>query len=302
MADVSTRARLAYFVRTAIGSMVRSPFVHVIAVASLALSLVGFGLARIANSQLDALVASLGGEVEFTVYLSPDAPDDKVGELEKALLTRTGGSLERISPAVALGRLSAQLGEQGRALSELGDNPLPWSLELKLPAGSRDAASLKELADRTRSLPFVTGVDYGEEALERLSVIARALRLAAIIVFALVFLTAIIVVSATLQLAIFARREEIEIQKLVGGTDRFVRMPFLIEGALQGTLAGLVALGAVFGVIRWLETNGGDLVGFLMLEGHFVVPWARLAGEQLGLGVLLGLTGSFIAVRRFLRV
>jgi cell division transport system permease protein len=300
--NVSTRARLAYFVRTAIGSMVRSPFVHVIAVAALALSLVGFGLARIASSQLDALVGSLGGEVEFTVYLTPDAPPEKVDELEKALLTRTGGTLERISPAVALGRLAAQLGEQGQALSEVGENPLPWSLELKLPAGARDASALKQLAEKTRALPFVQGVDYGEEALERLSLIARALRLAAIIVFALVFLTATIVVSATLQLAIFSRREEIEIQKLVGGTDRFVRMPFLIEGALQGTLAGLLSLGLVFGLIRYVEREGGDLVGFLMLEGRFVVAWGRLAAEQLGLGVLLGLLGSFIAVRRFLRV
>ncbi|MBL8911587.1 MAG: ABC transporter permease [Archangium sp.] len=299
---MSTRARLAYFVRTAIGSMVRSPFVHVIAVAALALSLVGFGLARIANSQLEALVSSLGGEVEFTVYLTTDAPSDKVDELEKALLSRTGGTAKRISPAEALGRLAAQLGEQGKALSEVGENPLPWSLELKLPAGARNATELKQLAERTRSLPFVQGVDYGEEALDRLALIARALQLAAIIVFALVFLTAIIVVSATLQLAIFARREEIEIQKLVGGTDRFVRMPFLIEGALQGTFAGVVALGTVFGLIRWLERDGGELVGFLMLDGHFVVAWGRLALEQLGLGITLGLLGSFIAVRRFLRV
>ncbi len=299
---MSTSARLAYFVRTAIGSMVRSPFVHVIAVAALALSLVGFGLARIAASQLDALVASLGGEVEFTVYLTPDAPPDQVDELEKALVGRTQGTMTRVSPAVALGRLAAQLGEQGKALTELGDNPLPWSLELKLPPTAREPAALKLLAEKTRSLPFVSGVDYGEEAIERLSVIARALRLAGLIVFALVFLTTVIVVSATLQLAIFARREEIEIQKLVGGTDRFVRMPFLIEGALQGVLSGGVALAGVFGVIRWLERDGGELVGFLMLEGRFVVPWARLAAEQLGLGVLLGLLGSFIAVRRFLRV
>ncbi len=299
---MSTTARLAYFVRTAIGSMVRSPFVHVIAIAALALSLVGFGLARIAASQLDALVASLGGEVEFTVYLAPDAPSDKVEELEKALVGRTQGTLARISPAVALGRLAAQLGEQGKSLTELGDNPLPWSLELKLPPTARDPVALKSLAERTRALPFVTGVDYGEAALDRLSLIARALRLAGLIVFALVFLTTVIVVSATLQLAIFARREEIEIQKLVGGTDRFVRMPFLIEGALQGVISGGLALALVFGVIRWLERDGSELVGFLMLDGRFVVAWGRLAVEQLGLGVALGLTGSFIAVRRFLRV
>lgn len=299
---MSTSARLAYFVRTAIGSMVRSPFVHVIAVAALGLSLVGFGLARIASSQLDALLASLGGEVEFTVYLAPDAPDDQVDELEKALVNRTHGEIARVSPATALGRLAAQLGEQGKSLTELGDNPLPWSLELKLPPSSREPAALKVLAEKTRGLPFVTGVDYGEEALERLGVISNAMRLVGLVAFVLVFLTTVIVVSATLQLAIFARREEIEIQKLVGGTDRFVRMPFLIEGALQGVVSGAFALAAVYGLVRYVEREGGDLVGFLMLDGRFVVAWGRLALEQLGLGVALGLTGSFIAVRRFLRV
>ncbi len=284
------------------GSMVRSPFVHVIAIAALSLSLIGFGITRIAAAQLEALLASLGGDVEFTVYLASDASEAQVDELEKALLSRTGGSLARISPATALGRLEVQLGESGKALTSLTENPLPWSIELKLPRGAREAGMLKLLAERTRALPFVSGVDYGEQALERLNLISRALRLAAMVAFALVFLTAIIVVSATLQLAIFARREEIEIQKLVGGTDRFVRMPFLIEGVFQGLLSGSLALGAVFGLVRWVENKGSEVIGFLTLEGRLMVPWEKLAVEQLSLGVLLGLLGSFIAVRRFLRI
>lgn len=280
----------------------RSPFVHVIAIAALSLSLVGFGFARIASAQLEALITSLGGEVELTVYLAPDAPEEQVALLEQALSTRTQGTVQRISPAAALGRLAQQLGEHGQALTDLSENPLPWSLELQLPPQARDAKTLHDLAERTRALPFVTGVDYGEAALERLGLVARALRLAGWVVFALVFLTAVIVVSATLQLAIFARREEIEIQKLVGGTDRFVRMPFLIEGVLQGLLSGGVALGLVVGGVRWLEREGGAVIGFLLIEGRVNVAWGQLALEQLGLGVGLGLLGSFIAVRRFLRV
>ncbi len=299
---MSTGATLAYFVRTAVGSIVRSPFVHVIAVAALTLSLLGYGVARIAAAQLDALVGSLGGQVEFTVYLVPDAPPGKVDELEQALANRTGGTVRRVSPAEALGRLATQLGDQGRALVDVGDNPLPWTLEVQLPEAARDVAALEELAARTRAQAFVSGVDYGEEALARLGLISRALRVASFVGFALVFLTTIIVVSATLQLAIFARREEIEIQKLVGGTDRFVRVPFLIEGALQGLLSGALAFGLVFGLVRWVEREGGELLGFLLLGGRFAVPWPRLGLEQLGAGLLLGLLGSFIAVRRFLRV
>ncbi len=111
-----------------------------------------------------------------------------------------------------------------------------------------------------------------------------------------------VVVSATLQLAIFARREEIEIQKLVGGTDTFVRIPFLIEGGVQGVLAGLLAFTAVWLTLRVVELRGGELIAFVMLNGRFDVDWLRLCLEQLALGVGLGLLGSFIAVRRFLSV
>lgn len=298
---MSAPSKLAYFARTAFGSIVRSPFVHVIAVASLCLSLVGYGVARIARTQLDTLVDSLGTEVELTVYLAEEAPAEKVEELEKALAQRTGGTVQRVSPAEALGRLATQLGDDGKGLTELADNPLPWSIEVHLPKAAREKAALDELATRTKTLPFVTGVDYGEEALERLSLIARALEIASLIVFSLVFLTAVIVVSATLQLAIFARREEIEIQKLVGATDRFVRVPFLLEGVLQGLIASGLAMGLVFGLVRWLEREGG-VIAFVRLGGTIPVDWLRLAGEVTGIGCALGLVGSFIAVRRFLKV
>jgi cell division transport system permease protein len=299
---MSAPSQLGYFFRTALGSMVRSPFVHVIAVASLALALVGFGVSRLAQKQLDALVASLGGEVEFTVYLVPDAPPEKVEELKAALVKRTGGTAAVVSPAEALGRLARQLGEQGRGLTDLSDNPLPWSVELKLPPAAREPATLAALAQETRKLTFVADVDYGLEALERLTIIARALRLAGLVAFALVGLTTVVIVSATLQLAIFARREEIEIQKLVGGTDRFVRMPFLIEGALQGLLAAALSLVAVFALVHFLESDRAQVVAFLRLGGRLAVDWPRLALEEVGLGMALGLLGSFIAVRRFLKV
>lgn len=299
---MSSAAKGAYFVRSALGSMLRSPFVHLIAIASLSLALVGYGGARIANAQLDALIASLGGDVEFTVYLADGAEPAQVEELEKALVQRTAGTVARVSPAAALGRLASQLGEQGKALESLGDNPLPWSLEVKLPPAAREPAALAALADKLRALPFVSGVDYGEEALERLGLISRAFRFGALLVFGLVFLTTVIIVSATLQLAIFSRREEIEIQKLVGATDTFVRVPFLLEGVTQGLVAGVFALGLVYAGVRGLESERGQVLGFLRLGQHLSVDWLRLAAEQVGAGVGLGLLGSFVAVRRFLRV
>lgn len=288
--------------RTAAGSMLRAPFVHFAAVAALTLSLMGLGISHMVLAQLDSLMGSLGGEVEFTVYLSHEATDAQVRELEQSLVTRTQGTVERVSPAQALTRLEHWLGKDGHILASMESNPLPPSLELRVPAAGRDAASLSTLAERTRALSFVSDVDYGAQALERMVMIARAVRLAGFVALALVFITAMIVVAATLQLAIFSRREEIEIQKLVGGTDWFVRMPFLLEGIFQGALAFALSFGALYALGRWVELQGEGGWGALLLHGQLVTSWPSLAGQLALAGVGLGLSGSFIAVRRFLRV
>lgn len=288
--------------RTAAGSMLRAPFVHFAAVAALTLSLMGLGISHMVLAQLDSLMGSLGGEVEFTVYLSHEATDAQVRELEQSLVTRTQGTVERVSPAQALTRLEHWLGKDGHILASMESNPLPPSLELRVPAAGRDAASLSTLAERTRALSFVSDVDYGAQALERMVMIARAVRLAGFVALALVFITAMIVVAATLQLAIFSRREEIEIQKLVGGTDWFVRMPFLLEGIFQGALAFALSFGALYALGRWVELQGEGGWGALLLHGQLVTSWPSLAGQLALAGVGLGLRGSFIAVRRFLRV
>lgn len=299
---MSAQAQWSYFVRTAVGSMVRAPFVHLAAVAALSLSLMGLGISQMVLAQLDSLMGSLGGEVEFTVYLSPEATEVQVKELEQSLVARTQGLLVRVSPAEALSRLQQWLGKEGQVLASMDSNPLPASLELKVPSAGRDAEALSDLAERTRALSFVSDVDYGAQALERMVMIARAVRLAGWVALALVCITAIIVVAATLQLAIFSRREEIEIQKLVGGTDWFVRMPFLLEGFFQGALAFLLSFGALYAFGQWVELHAQDGLGSLLLNGQLVTSWSWLAGQLALAGVGLGLSGSFIAVRRFLRV
>ena len=294
-------AKASYFVRTALGGMWRDPFVHVIAIASLAIALVSFGLARIAGAQIDALVSALGGEVELTVYLKEGASPQDVTKLEAALAQRTGGVTRIVTPAEALGRLSEQLGPKGQALTELGANPLPWSVEVTLPPSMRDAVSLSALAQTLRALTFVEGVDYGADALERLGALSKGLKLASVVAFVVVFLTTIVVVSATLQLAIYARREEIEIQKLVGATNRFVRAPFLLEGMVQGLLSAVLAAASLWALATWAAPRAAGAIAFLALPSGSQLVSLRLVGELLVLGVSMGLSGSIVAVRRFLR-
>jgi cell division transport system permease protein len=145
-------------------------------------------------------------------------------------------------------------------------------------------------------------VDWGEAAVERLGALARALRWGGLFAFTLLLCATVVVVSATLQLAIYARREEVQIQKLVGATDRFVRAPFLIEGALQGVAGAVLALIALAVVRRWVDPQVNTLFSFLRVPGAAASLWSvRQSLELVAVGALLGLLGSFLAVSRALR-
>lgn len=300
---MSAVAKARYFWRSAGQGLRHAPFVHVIAVITIAIALFTGGLARAGARVLDGLLSTLGGEVQLTVYLRDGATVEEAQGVSRILDQKTHGESHVISPDEALGRLSKELGDVGSVLGHLPENPLPASVELKLPRDQRDPVTLKRLATEIRAMPEVSAVDYGEEAVERLSALSRAARIGGLLASLIIGFATVIIISATLQLAIYARREEIEIQKLVGATDRFVKAPFLLEGILQGLLGATVAAAALWTFGAFAAPRLGEVLSFLSVGS---VPPQLLTGslvaELFGAGAALGLCGSFVAVGRFLRV
>lgn len=299
---MSALAKVLYFGSSATRGMRRAPFVHVVAVLVIALALFCAGLARAATRWVEGLISTLGGEVELTVYLDSGATEQTAQELAGVLSKRLGTQAKVIDPDSALRRLREDLGEAGEALEGLTNNTLPWSVEVTVAPQWRTPAALKELAQAARKAPGVSAVDYAEAAVERLDSLSRALRFGGMILFLVVAVIAITVVSATLQLAIYARREEIEIQKLVGATSVFVRAPFLIEGLLQGALGAGLALLALWALFRLAGPAFASNFAFLTGPREVALLDLRLAMEISGVGALLGLLGSLLAVGRFMRV
>jgi cell division transport system permease protein len=294
-------AKARTFWRSALEGIRHQPFVHTVSTVTLAVALFTVGLARSAATEFDRLIGSLGGEVRVTVYLDPKARADAQAAVA-AWLRQRGMAVEEVSPKAALDRLVKELGPAAESLRGLPEDPLPPSLEVRIPEGRRAPEALRALAAELRALPAVTGVDYGEQAVERLHSMARALRWLGLLAFAVLVGATLIIVSATLQLAIYARREEVEIQKLVGATDRFVQAPFLLEGVVQGLAGALLAVVAL-GVFR--QTAGpqlASLFSFLRLPTVATGPSPWLEAAQLAaVGAALGLAGSYLAVHRFLR-
>jgi cell division transport system permease protein len=295
-------ANTAYFWRCAVQGVRRAPLVHLLAVFTIGIVLLAAGLARSGISLLDSLTESIGGEVELTVYLREGATESSAAEVARLLGSKTGGSAMVVTPEAALARLRAELRGVGDALRDLPSNPLPYSVQLRVAPALRNPKALRALAAEARAMPLIQDADYGEEAVARLTAISRAVRYAGLVAFTVIGLATVFIVAATLQLAIYARRDEIEIQKLVGATNRFVKAPFLVEGGIQGILGAALALVALWAFSQAVGPKLQLLFAFLLRPGTQLslvspsVAWELLLG-----GGALGLSGSFVAVGRFLK-
>jgi len=294
-------AQAEVFWRSALQGIRHQPFPHAVAVLTLAITLFALGLGRAAEGAVEHLLRQLGTEVQVTVWLKPAASETDVGPLVTSLRAR-GFGVQLVTPRAAVERLARELGPAADALRGLTSEPLPPSLELTVPPLWRAPGALRQLALELQQQTQVTAVDWGEAAVERLSALARALRWGGLLAFAVLVAATVVVVSATLQLAIYARREEVEIQKLVGATDRFVRAPFLIEGVLQGLSGAALALVGLLAVLHWLRPELDALFAFLRVDSPAAALWdLSRTFELFGVGAALGFVGSFLAVSRALR-
>lgn len=210
-------------------------------------------------------------------------------------------SVTHVGTAQARERLQGALGARAVMLAGLSDAVIPQAVEVELDAAS-SAPGAALVAAALSQDPAVSEVAYGAEELSRLGAVVGILKIAGGLLGALIALVTVLVISNTLKLAVLARREEIEIMKLVGAGDAFVRAPFLLEGAAQGVLGGLLAGGCLLALHATVALRVEDILsqafGPVSLGGP---PW-EMVGALMALGLSLGVMGGLVGVGRFLRV
>jgi cell division transport system permease protein len=286
--------------RRAAVNLWRAPLPSLVAVLTIGLSLFIGASFVLGVLTARALVASWGGEASVTLYLDKATTDDQARALVKQVTEeRKNLEVRYVDRAQALARLRSDLGELGSALDGLPQNPLPPSLEI-LPKQALPAAAVRVLAAELLLLPNVRDIEYGREWLDKLEALGRGLRAFAAGAMLAVLGAALLVVANTIRLAVYARRDEIEIMKLVGATDGYVRAPFLMEGALQGLLGAGLAVAAVLSAQHWLLPYATEAFTFAagVSAPHLMV---RHTAAIFAAGTLVGFGGSWIAVARFLR-
>ena len=275
--------------REALTASRRAPLLSALGVITIAFSLFAFGLFGLVAINIRRALEQVSERVEVRAFLSDSADIEQVaaamkdiGEFPEVL------RVDYVSQENALERARKEMGEFADVF-EAG--VLPASIEVHLRPGMRTPNTVKLVADKIRTYRFVDDVRYGEEWVEklyRLRNIATVAGIALGIAFAAV---AIIIIGATIRMTVLARAKEISIMRLVGATDMFIRLPFLIDGLVKGVLGGLLAL-----LFVWVANR---VVNQYFIETIFFDRQLIFLGV-VG-GAVMGVLGSLVSVGRHLR-
>lgn len=287
-----------YVLRTALANLRHNAVLSLIAVATTTLMLLMLVALVFTSASLQATIAALRSRVNLMVYLEDSVTDADREALAERLRGDPGvAAFEFVSKDEAWARLRAQLSDHPELLEGVAGNPLPEAFEVRL----RQADYADHLAAALRGAPGVEVVVYQADVVRRLVAITNGLEVAGgTAVTALGALAAFVIVS-TIRMGVYHRREEIELMKLMGATNWFVRWPFLIEGTLCGLVAATLASVAVVLAYTPALHAVTSLLDFLPVGLGPSFQFQMMAGTLLA-GTLLGGLGSYLSIRRFLRV
>lgn len=283
---------MPHSLREAIAAVRRAPLLATLSAFMVAMALFVVGTFGVAAHNLQQALATVEERVEIVVYLQDDARTVEVS-IAQDELARLGEveDVRLVTKEEALELARQDLPDFADVFSDLDANPLPASLEIRLREGFRTAEVLEEVAHQAQLYPFVEDVRFGREWVERLFLIRRMGAFTTAFLGVAFALVAGLIIATAIRIAVFARREEIHVMRLVGARNSFVRRPFLLEGAFTGVSGGLLALTLVYLTYQLV-------ISFLFPIDFLPVSWILLGIVG---GGAFGVLASAWALGRYLK-
>lgn len=267
----------------------RAPLLGVLSVLTIAFSLYAFGLYGLVAINIREALRGIEERVEIRAFIRDDAREIAVDTLvREASMMPEVATAVYVTPESAFVRARNELPEFADVLE---GTVLPGSVEVRLKEGSRDPLTVRSVANRLERYRIVDDVRYGREWVEKLYRVRNIAGVAGLGLGAVLALVAVIIIGSTIRVAVLARAKEIEIMRLVGATNAFIRRPYLVDGLIKGVVGGLAALAMVAFTSNVVSNN--------LVATRFFDTWMIMAG--LAAGALLGLFGSLVSVSRHLR-
>ncbi|MEA5020567.1 MAG: permease-like cell division protein FtsX [Gordonibacter sp.] len=299
----------AYFIKESLTGFTRNLSTALGSIVTIFLSLLIIGIFFVGGIVVEKVVSSIENEVSIAVFLADDAPESDIQSLENYIKGLNGvASVGFTTKEQALDNFRNSMTSNPEIIDSLdGQNPLPASIDVELSDPQlveQVAASIEDNATFQKIYGYNTAAEslkYGQKTVEKLFSLTNYVRYIGIALIALLIFIAMVFINNTIRLAILARRKEIAIMRLVGASNGFIRGPFLMEGALHAIIGSLLAVGMLEllrnfalpklqGALQFLPLQL-DLNAFLMIYAALILA-----------GLIIGLFGSALAMRRYLKV
>jgi len=291
---------MIYFAKKVIKDLKGNLFLNAVTLTTIALSVLIFSAFNLFFLNAGALVNRWVEDTRIMVYLKTDLSAEAAAGLGEAIAAIPDvREVEFVSRKQAIERFRGQLGDQASLLDGITENPLPDSYEVLVGVRSWNWDHIDPIAEKIRVMKGVEEVEYGREWIGRFVNILNLFRLTLYGMGGLFFMAVVFFVANTIRLVLYSRREEIEIMRLVGASERFIKYPFYAQSLFLGGLGGLVGIGVLFELYRLLIANVGKVMvstffemRFLPVENLFII----LSGSA-----FVGWLGCYISLRKFLR-
>ncbi|GFZ97789.1 cell division protein FtsX [Paenibacillus marchantiophytorum] len=303
---ISTVAR---HLREGTRNVVRNGWMTFASISSIAISLLILGIFVLITLNVNDIAAQIEDQVEINVYLEVNTSQEQINTLQSQIKgINEVKSIKFVSKEEGLVYLREKLGDSGKALLdgfEGDNNPLNDAFTIEVD----DPRNVAAVADQISALNIgkdpkpIYKVNYGKGTVEALFKVTQIARWVGFGIVILLSFTAVFLIANTIKITILARRKEISIMKMVGATNSFIRWPFFIEGALLGFIGSVIPAALILGGYWKLLHLSSLNLNLLMIE---LTPFGRIAPTMavllLGIGMVIGIWGSLISVRKFLRV
>lgn len=294
------RIRLMRHLRESLKSLVRNGWMTFASISAVTITLLILGVSLVIAMNAQQMSNTVQGQLEVSVYMKQSITDQQAAQVADQVRKMPGvGSVQLVTKAQGMLLLKHDLAQYDSVLSGLSaQDTLPDKLIVK----ASDPRQTLAVGQEIKALPQVAQVNDGQQVVGKLFRVLDMIRNIGLVFVAALIVMAMFLISNTIKITIFSRRREIEIMKLVGATNWFIRWPFMLESLIIGLVGALIPFGVIVAAYHSLYVRTGGVFAVLMF--HLVATptlAVRLAEVLFAIGVLIGAWGGLMSVRKFLK-
>jgi len=286
--------------KRALSDILNNRFLNAVTIITIAMSVLIVSAFYLFFFNAGEVMSAWKKGIRIMAYIKPGVEGDSLMEMENRIRGMYGVQEVRfISKIVAFEALKEQMKRQASLFRDLKENPLPDAFEIRVIPSSQSMQKIEEAALRIEALEGIEDAEYGEKWLGRFSNIFDLFRFVGYGLGSLFFMASVFIVANTIRLVLYSRREEIEIMRLVGATDGFIRAPFYFEGLILGGLGSFLGLSALFVAFLMVSSNMEQGLAGNLFDIRFLS--FNVLALVMACGMSVGWLGSYLSLRQFLK-